>query len=154
MRIEFWGYPDPDIYGYPEDRDPGKPAAWAYREDACLAPPGLHGGDLVSTDFIADFGSSSPPGSPEAACRAHLLTAIPVPFMMVDHTENYVAVTGPGGTAAGLPAVRLVFRRPVPASQEARDALTVAFTAMGWTVHGLAGEEEAAARVYGLQPGR
>jgi hypothetical protein len=169
MRIEFLGYPDtPDeVLGaaYCENLDSpqrvevvlGQDAspvsghltrvAGLVRSNLAEAASALQFGDLISGDFIREFGSNSSAGTPEAACRERLLAAIRDSLLMVARAERYTA-------ADGIPAVRAVIILSVPPDRDTRDALTVVFTAMGWTVEGLAGEREAAVRVYGAQPGR
>jgi hypothetical protein len=158
MRIQFWGYPD----------TPDEALGAAYCEDVPLAgtieavlvreggdvtgtlagvAARLRPGDLISSGFITDFGSQCPPGTPGAACHAHLAEAVLVSFLMVSGVEHDLAPDG------GILAVRVASSLSVPPDREIRDALTVAFTAMGWTVEGLADEREAAARVYGSRPG-
>jgi hypothetical protein len=145
MRLEFWANPDKP--------QPGELTGSAYCEDAYLAAAELRPRDYVSTSFITDFGEGSPSGTPEATCHAWLLRAVPVPFMRVHHVEHYVVLLDCDGTATRFPAVQVVFRLPA-VWPEGRDALTVALTAKGWTVDGLADEKEATARIYGPQSGR
>jgi hypothetical protein len=145
MRLEFWsGWDEPG---------PGKLSGSAWCENAYLAASRPHQDELVSTDFVTSFGRLAQPGTPEAICHAHLLRAVPVPFMPVFAIEHYVVpvlLADPDES----PAVQVIFRLRAPGSQETRDALTIALSAAGWTVTGLADEKEAAARIFGPQSGR
>jgi hypothetical protein len=169
MRIEFLGYPDTpsEVLGAAYCEDFGSPrrvevvlgrdaspvsghlarVVGLVRSNLAEAASALQFGDLISSDFIREFGSNSPAGTPEAACRGRLLAAIPDALLMVARAERYT-------TGDGIPAVRAVIILSVPPDRDTRDALTVVFTAMGWAVEGLSGEREAAVRVYGPQSGR
>jgi hypothetical protein len=167
MRIEFGGYPDGspalqvtgtascDDVRFPEMTEvglsregvpvAGHPSRVIAREmTATLAGAAavLRAGDVISAGFIKDFGSQGQPGTPGFACHAYLQDAVPVSGLIVSGVEY------------GHGVIRVVTGMTAPRCRELRDALTVALTAMGWTVTGLADEKEATARIYGPQSGR
>lgn len=124
MRLEFWTDP--------EKSPSGDLAGHAYCENAYLAAALPRRGDLVSSDFVT--GPGVLPGDPGALRHAHLLHAVPAPFIRVFAVEHYLARRL--GRELVTPAVQVVFRLRAPASQEACDALITALEGKGWTVSG------------------
>jgi hypothetical protein len=159
MRIRFWGPaedPDEDL-GVTSCED----VAFAGTVEVVLVRDGgnvtstlagaaaeLRYGDLISSDFIKDFGSQCPTGTPGAACHARLARAVPGAFLPVSDTVRHPAPSLPG-EPGGISAVQVTTELTVPTAEVTRetlDALTAAFGAMGWTVTGFADWEEPGAR--------